>query len=175
MPSASGQRAVAERCERSPQPWAKSMMLRRSSVGSFDSCRKNRPEKKSWSGRVEKEHALEKGGCFGPKRRRNGPFQLASPGREGNDRLLGLIPKGSQNRIPKVRTAIRRVSANVRRTRSIVGIPRPTTGVGALFGDDLASCLSREAGVGRGMSMVANARLDVHGAESVAVTQRSPT
>ena len=76
--------------------------------------------------------------------------------------------------MPSVKTAIRRVSETVRRTRSIVGIPWSTTGVGAIFGDDLASCLRRGARVGRGVSMVASEGLDVIGGESVAAMRVSP-
>lgn len=70
--------------------------------------------------------------------------------------------EGSQIRMPKVKMATRRVSETVRRTRSIVGMPSPTTGVGAIFGGDLASCLTREAGLELGLSMVAIGGVERH-------------
>jgi hypothetical protein len=50
----------------------------------------------------------------------------------------------------------------VRRTRSIVGMPWPTMGVGAIVWGGLASCLRRAAVLVRGVSIVAIGGLDRH-------------
>ena len=83
------------------------------------------------------------------------------------------VPEGFQIRIPKVKMATRRVSERVRRTRSIVGMPWPTSGSADIFEGVMASLLRRKAGLVRGVSMVdtgvweiVQRRVSRHGEES---------
>lgn len=81
----------------------------------------------------------------------------------------------SQIRMPRVKTAIRRVSETVRRTRSIVGMLRSTTGEGAVFGARMTSRLLRARSAVRELCMVAIGGWWSHRGESVAAMRVGPT
>ena len=76
--------------------------------------------------------------------------------------------------MPRVKTAIRSVSETVRRTRSIVGMPRSTTGEGANFGACMTSHWLPARSVVRELCMVAIGGWDVIGGESAATKCLAP-
>lgn len=92
-------------------------------------------------------------GSFGRQKHRIDPVGRARGERGAAGRGAGF-PEGFQIRIPKVKMATRRVSERVRRTRSIVGMPWPTSGSADIFEGVMASLLRRKAGLVRGVSMV---------------------
>lgn len=118
-------------------------------------------------------HPLRKG-PFGRQRHRLDPAgrPVARGGTAGR---RARVPGGSQIRMPRVKTAIRRVSEIVRRTRSIVGMPRSAAGAGAVFAGRIASRLPRVRSLVRGLSMVTIGDWGSHRDESVAAMRMGPT
>lgn len=84
------------------------------------------------------------------------------------------VQDSCQIRMPRVKTAIRSVSETVRRTRSIVGMLRSTTGEGDDFGIRMTSRWLAARSVVRELCMVTIGGWDVIGGESAAAMCLAP-
>ena len=111
-------------------------------------------------------HPLVRRGLEGG--RSTGSIRCRARGERGTAGRGARIPDSCQIRMPRVKTAIRSVSETVRRTRSIVGMLRATTGEGAGFGARMTSRWLTARSVVRERCMVTIGGWDVIGGESAA-------